>query len=174
MGVDHLVIRGLLAICVALGIGAFAPAAALANNEDLRAMLQSRYTAMKVAMSAHDGAAIEAILAPDFQGIDISGQSETAKQMIAEVDALKPDPNKASTTTLISVNLLPNEAIVIQRYDMKTIRDAFDGSAHNIELVTLSKDTWVDNKGVWLIKRTVTNELSLFRDGKLIVHKVKP
>jgi hypothetical protein len=174
LGVDHLVTRGLLAICVALGIGALTPATALANNEDLRTMLQSQYAAMKAAMSARDNAAIEAILAPDFQGIDISGQSETAKQMIAEVDALKPDPHKASTTTLISVNLLPNEAIVMQRYDMKTIRDALDGSTHNIELVTLSEDTWIDKKGVWLIKRTVTNELSIFRDGKLIVHKVKP
>jgi hypothetical protein len=57
---------------------------------------------------------------------------------------------------------------------MKTVKATPDGVQHNIELVTLSTDTWVKPAEVWLVQRTVTNELSYFRDGQLVVHKQKP
>jgi hypothetical protein len=57
---------------------------------------------------------------------------------------------------------------------MKTVKTAADGTRHNIELVTLSTDTWVKPADVWLIERTVTNELSYFKDGQLVGHKQKP
>jgi Domain of unknown function (DUF4440) len=129
---------------------------------------------MKAAMAAHDGAAMAAIFAPDFTSVDVSGQSKTASQVISEVNDLKPDPNKSSETTLISISPAANVATVEQRYDMKTVRTAADGTQHNVELVTLSTDTWIRRGGVWLIERTVTNELSYFVDGRLGQHKLKP
>jgi len=129
---------------------------------------------MKAAMEAHDGAAIAAILAPNFESVDLSGHSETAAQMIAEVNDLKPDPKKSSTTTLLSVDSAATSVTVVQRYDMKTIRTDPDGTAHNVELVTVSTDTWTKPANAWLINKTVTDELSYFKDGKLIAHQVKP
>jgi hypothetical protein len=82
--------------------------AAWSADATLKTALESRYAAMKKAMAAHDGPAIAAILAPDFMSVDVTGQSETAAQMIAEVNGLKPDPNKSSATTLISIKQVAN------------------------------------------------------------------
>lgn len=129
---------------------------------------------MKAATAAHDGSAISSLLAPDFVSLDVSGQSETASQMIAEVSALKPDPNKVSTTTLVSLNPVGNAVTAEQQYDMKTVRVGADGVAHQVRLVTLSTDTWVNSGSSWLLQRTVTDDMSLFRDGQLVAHKAKP
>ena len=164
-------IRNYFTAVVILSIASLLPMdRAWSADGSLKAELQSRYAAMKSAMAAHNGDAIAAILAPDFVSVDISGQSESASQMIAEVNALKPDPNKSSVTTLVSISREANGAVVKQRYDMKTVRIATDG-ADAIELVTLSTDTWVKPTGTWLLERTVTNEMSLYRDGQLAMHK---
>jgi hypothetical protein len=165
-----------LGVSVALSIISISAGSTIAWSADdpLRAVLQSRYAAMKTAMAAHDGAAIAAILAPDFVSVDVTAQSESAAQMFTEVTASKPDPNKSSETTLISVVQAASAVTVEQRYDMKTVKTAADGTRHNIELVTLSTDTWVKPADVWLIERTVTNELSYFKDGQLVGHKQKP
>jgi hypothetical protein len=53
-------------------------------------------------------------------------------------------------------------------------RAAADGTQHNMELVALSTDSWIKPAAAWLIRRTVTHELSAFDDGNLIMHKLKP
>ena len=152
------------------------PAGSVAGAADdlLISVLQSRYAAMKTAMAAHDRAAIAAILAPDFVSVDVAGSSESADQMITAVNALKPDPNKSSETTLISVVPAASAVTVEQQYDMKTVKTAADGTQHKIEIVALSTDTWVKRADAWLMARTVTNELSYFKDGQLVGHKQKP
>ncbi len=148
-------------------------ATAIAEDGNVRAALEARYNAMKSAMAARNGGAIVAMLTPDFSSVDVSGRSESGPEMIEEVSHLPPDPNKVSATTLISVAEAQNTATVEQRYDMHTVRVAADGSAHNIELITLSTDTWVSNHGTWLLARTVTNEMTLYRDGQITIHRVK-
>jgi ketosteroid isomerase-like protein len=143
-------------------------------DDSLRAALQSRYADLKAAMAAHDTAALAAIFAPDFVSVEVSGQSRGASEVIADLNAMKPDPNKTSETTLITITPGANAVTVEQRFDMKSVATAADGRRYNIELVALSTDTWIRPAGVWLIQRTVTNELSFFNDGKLIAHKVKP
>ncbi|MBV8566442.1 MAG: hypothetical protein JO273_13395 [Methylobacteriaceae bacterium] len=56
---------------------------------------------------------------------------------------------------------------------MKTFRTAADVTQHNVELVALSTDFWIKTADVWLIERTVTDELSYFQDGQLVAHKLK-
>jgi ketosteroid isomerase-like protein len=164
-----------LGLLLALSL-AFVSAGPLASRADnaLRAALESRYADMKAAMAAHDSAAIAAILAPDFASVDVSGQSKGASEMIAAVTAVKPDPNRSSETTLISVTPAGDAVTVEQRYHMKSVATAADGTQHSVELVTLSTDSWVKPADVWLIQRTVTNELSLLRDGQVVMHKKKP
>jgi hypothetical protein len=92
------------------------PAGPIASRADdsLRSALESRYAAMKAAMAAHDSAAIAAIFAPDFASVDVSGQSKGASQVIADVTALKPDPNRSSETTLISI-VPAAEAVTVEQ-----------------------------------------------------------
>jgi ketosteroid isomerase-like protein len=157
-----------------LGIaGISAGTAAFAEDDLLRAALKSRYAALKTAMAAHDDTAIAAILAPDFVSVDVTGQLETGSQMVDELKSLKFDPNKQSDTTLNSIVLAGDVAAVEQQYDMKSVVNAADGTQHHIELVARSTDTWIKTGNVWLIERTVTNEMSYFKDGQLSVRKVK-
>lgn len=143
-------------------------------QENLKAVLQARYSAMKAAMSAHDGPAIGALLAPDFKSVEISGASKTKTQMIAEVNGLKSDPDKISETTLVSVSPVANQVTVDQRYEMKTVRTGKDGVAHPVKLAVTSTDTWIKSGSVWLLEETVTKEMSFFMGDRLIFHKVKP
>ena len=151
-----------------------AGAAAGAADDPLRTALQSRYADLKAAMTARDVAALTAIFAPDFVSVDVSGHSKAANQVMADLNAMKPDPNKTSETTLISIMAGDDAVTVEQRYDMKTVRAAADGTQHDMELVALSTDSWIKPAAVWLIRRTVTHELSVFDGGKLIMHKLKP
>jgi ketosteroid isomerase-like protein len=152
------------------------PAGPIASRADdtLRSALESRYADMKAAIAARDSAAIASILAPDFASVNVSGQSKGASQVIADVNAMKPDPNRSSETTLISITPTANTVTIGQRYHMKTVVTVADGTQHTVELVTVSTDNWVKPADLWLLQRTVTNELSLFRDGQLVSHKRKP
>jgi ketosteroid isomerase-like protein len=159
------------AICVAC---VCAGAIVCQADDSLRVALGARYADMKAALAAHDSAAIAAIFAPDFASVDVSGQSKGTAQVIADVTAMKPDPNRSSETTLLSVTPSADAVIVEQRYHMKAVVTAADGMQHSVELVTLSTDKWVKPAEIWLMQRTVTNELSVFRDGRLVVYKKKP
>ena len=146
---------------------------ARADDGDLRAVLQDRYGAMKAAMSARDDKLVSSLLMPDFVSIDVTGQSMGANQMIQETDALPKDPNKTSTTTILSIKRAENDAIVSQRYDMKTVKIAADGSKHDVELITISTDTWVKSNGSWLLQRTETNQLDYYANGQLVTRRVR-
>jgi hypothetical protein len=161
LGAGSLILSTLVAFDAASGEG------------DLKATLEARYAAMKAAMAAHDDAAVSALLAPGFASVDVTGSVETADQMIAEVDTLQPDPNKTSTTMLTSVKQAGDTATVEQRYEMRTVRMGPDGASHKVDLVTLSTDTWVSQKGVWLLSKTVTDELTYSVDGNVTAHRAR-
>jgi hypothetical protein len=150
--------------------------AARADNSALQATLQRRYAAMKVAMSAHDDEAMQALLAPDFVSIDVTGQSERAAQMIREVDSLPIDPDKdyVSTTTILSLKPVGKTAIVTQRYDIKTHKLGADGINRTTELITVSTDTWVNVNGAWILQQTETDRLDFYINGQQVTHRVRP
>lgn len=99
------------------------------------------------------------------------GNNESARRMIAEVDALDPDPNRTSTTMLTSVKQAGDTTTVKQRYMMRTVKTGTDGAPHEILLITLSTDTWIRPKGVWLLAKTVTDELTYSVDGNVVAHR---
>ena len=148
-------------------------ASARADDSALKVTLQNRYGDLKDAIGSRNGNAIAALLAPGFVSIDVSGASESAEQMIGEVKALPEDPNKVSTTTILSLDSGDNSVIVRQRYDMRTTKTVADGSKRNAELITNSTDTWVNLNGTWLLQKTETDEVDYYLDGERVVHKVK-
>jgi hypothetical protein len=145
-----------------------------AQDASLKATLQSRYADLKSAMAARDDKAIAALLSPDFESIDASGQIENTDQMLKEVDALPKDPGRVSTTELFAVTASGNTATVEQKYDMTTMKKSAEGYSRYVELVTLSTDTWVSVNGAWLLQKTVTNQVDYYVDGRRVLHKVRP
>jgi hypothetical protein len=146
---------------------------ARAEDSALRGILEKRYAAMKAAMADRNATAVSSLLASDFVSVDISGQSENATQMVQEVFTLPNDPLKVSDTTLLSVKASNNTAVVSQRYDMKTTKTAQDGSKRDIELITVSTDTWINSNGIWLIQKTVTDQLDYSVNGQSTIHKIR-
>jgi hypothetical protein len=163
------VTTALLVIVLVSGL-AFVDASAQPN---LKEILQERYAAMKAAMADRDTSAMAGLLSSDFISIDITGKTETADQMIAGVNGLTPDPNKTSSTTLISMIQVGGTATVEQRHEMHSLKSGPDRIFHQVELVTLSTDMWIELKDVWLISKTMTDDLTYSVDGKVVVHKVR-
>jgi hypothetical protein len=149
------------------------PAAAAAADPALKAALEARYTAMKLAMDAHDAATLKAMLAPGFASVDVMGGSQDAAQMIAAVAKIPPDPHRTSVATVLSCDGSAKGLIVKQRFDMKKTQSGPDGVQHPVELVSLSTDTWVKPGAVWLLEKTVTDDMTLYRDGKLAAHRAR-
>ena len=151
-----------------------APAVAQANAPTLKAELSARYADMKSAMASKDESAIRSLLARGFVSVDIGGKSEGAVAMIKEIMALPADPSRQSHTTIVSVRRAGDTAVVEQRYEMTKTAKTADGSDKSVELTTLSRDNWVNDKGVWRIARSVTERLDYSIDGVTAVHKVNP
>lgn len=126
---------------------------------------------MKAAAAARDDAALKAILAPGFQSIDVTGKVIDADGMLAELHALKPDPNRTSTTTVLSVVPSGSDAIVQQRYDMKTTKSSPLGGEHAVEMIATSTDTWTLVNGAWLLLKTQTDGFDYYVDGKPVMHR---
>src|ERR1700690_665484 len=97
------------------------------SDASLRPVFEGRYAAMKSAMAARDGKAISELLAPDFVSEDASGQKDNADSMIQGLVALPKDPLKVSNTTILSIKVNGDGALVDQRYNMKTTKPGPDG-----------------------------------------------
>jgi hypothetical protein len=94
--------------------------------------------------------------------------------MLQDVVALPKDPLKLTNTTILSIKVHEDSAILNQRYDMKTTKTGPDGSKRDVDLISVSTDTWIKSKDTWLLRKTVTNQMDYFVNGKPLVHKVHP
>ena len=164
---NRLLVTSLFAFCLAITtVGAD-------DHADLRQVFEEGYAAMKSAMAKRDVAALSSMLAPDFVSTDVSGQTENAAQMINELGKPPVDSRRISKTTIVTVKLKGGVAFVEQSYDMKTTKAAADGSVQNVELKTVSEDTWVKPSGVWLCESTTTYQLDYFINGEVVAHKTR-
>jgi Domain of unknown function (DUF4440) len=142
------------------------------SRDSLRTEMEKRYAQMKTAMDDRDGKAIAAMLAPGFASENVAGGIQGANEIIKGVQGLLLDPSKASDTTLLSITQSADSVVVDQQYHMTKTKVSPSGEKHEIELVTLSTDTWVKSGGEWLLKRSLTNQLDYRQDGVVVAHQV--
>lgn len=143
-----------------------------AKDSPLQSVFEARYAALKSAMADRDPRALAVLLAPDFASEDVSGKTESADEMMREVGSMPKDSNRASDTTVVSVQASGDTATVQQRYHMTTTKAGADGTTKQaVELTTLSTDIWVKSGGTWLLRRTVTNQLDYKVNGRLVAHR---
>ena len=120
-----------LLVCFICFIASFA--VLTANDEaDLRRIFEERYSAMKSAMAKRDGDALSALLTTDFVSTDVAGRTENASQMIDELKKLPVDNRKTTKTTIRSIKMSGNAALIEQSYDMKTTKTTADGKVQNV------------------------------------------
>jgi len=92
--------------------------------------------------------------------------------MLSKVRAIPDDPHRKSNTTILSIARHGDAATVVQQFQMTTIKSQAGSPDQAVELVANSTDMWILVKGVWLLKRTVTNEIQYKVDGREVVHKL--
>lgn len=162
------------AVVISIALCSVASTIARAESADLKPTIEARYADLKEAMAARDGTALGAILAPDFVSVEVTGESQTAAEMIDSLAELKPDPKKISTTSVLSVSETADGVVAEQRYDMKTEKTGPDGAPYQFEMIALSTDLWVKPGDQWLLQKTVTNDITVLKDGQVAVHKTRP
>jgi hypothetical protein len=84
------------------------------------------------------------------------------------------DPDKKSSTTILSVSNQGRTAFVKQQYIENSRRRISDGTYKYIKLVATYNDTWEFSNGHWLLLKTVNQEVIFSVDGRKVnnsIHK---
>jgi hypothetical protein len=151
------------------------PAARAADEAPtLQRILSDRYGAMRLAMGGRDKARVEAMLAPGFHSVALSGRTEDAAQMLKPMtDASVLDRPKIFTTKVEVVKQDGDRAVVAQTYEMKTVKQRSDGAADLVRIVAFSDDTWVKKGDDWLLQSTEATAADLYINEKLQKHAVR-
>jgi Domain of unknown function (DUF4440) len=157
---------GVFAAVVALSL---APVSFAQNADGRKAVFSQLYTALRTAMRNHDQASVGAMLAPGFESYDASGKKESAEDMLDQVANLPDDPNRITDTEVESVETNGLTAKVVQHYTMSTRRAGPDGVPHRIEVSAVSDDVWTRESGSWRLLSTSTREVTMLKDGKVVV-----
>ena len=144
-----------------------------AAQADARADFETRYAQLNAAEASRDAKAIKALLAPKFQSIDVRGEASNADEMIDDLGRFPPDAKRTTQTTIQSVTMKGDSAVVEQTRDIKMSHPGMDGATHAIEFVTVSEDSWVLSPSGWLLASITAKEMTLLRDGAVMRHMVK-
>ena len=162
--------RARFPLLTAMAVGFATPQIATA---DTKADIEARYAQLKEAMAARDAPAIKALLAPKFQSTDVRGDTSDADEMIEDLGRFPANPDRKSETTVKSLTVKGESALVEKQLDIKMSRQGPDGAAHSMEIITLSDDSWVQSPGGWLLASTAAQDLTMIRDGVVMRHMAK-
>ena len=158
-----------IAVSIAAGCLFAATAIAPAYADDMTDF-QARYGKLKEAMDSHEDRDIKALLTKDFEATDIRGETKDADEMITEL-AMMPDmPGMSTEVKVVSVTVNGTGANAVSSRDIHMSRKGQDGAMHAGEMILQSNDVWVQNKGVWLLKSTAQQEMTMKRDGVEMRH----
>ena len=146
-----------------------------AYAQDAKTAFDARYAEMHTAMQARDAAATNKLLAPEYVMVDIQGDEHPmaeVQEMMAKMPA-GADPAQGPKTTVLSVAVTGTNALVKQQLDIHIDRKDEAGTAMALDITVLSDDTWVQRGGSWLLVRTEQNDLTVKKDGEVVVHQAK-
>ncbi len=143
----------------------FTAAAVAPAYADDMADFQARYVKLKEAMDSREDRDIKALLTKDFESTDIRGEVKDADEMITQL-AMMPDmPGMSTEVKVISVTMNGTNANAVADRSVHMSRTGQDGATHAVEMAQQSNDVWVQTKGVWLLKSTETQAMTMKRDG---------
>jgi hypothetical protein len=164
-------IPAVLLLAIVCTLAWLQPAAARDDGSLLPA-LQARYKILQAAVAAGDDKALSTILAPHFVGIDVAGEADGTKALLAGLELSRPGAD-AVAMTISSPKEHGDLLTVSRRLDIKARNpDAFE-DARSVEFVAYSIDTWVRVDGTWLLKKSTAQQLAYYVDGEQIARDVR-
>jgi len=146
--------------------------AAAHDDGSLLPALQARYKILQAALAAGDDKALSTILAPHFVGIDVAGEPDGTKALLAGLDLSRPGADSVAIT-ISSPKERGDLLTVSRRLDIKARNpDAFE-DARSVEFIAYSIDTWVKAGGTWLLQKSTAQQLAYYVDGEQIARDVR-
>ena len=139
--------------------------------QDAKEVLAPRYAELHAASEARDLAAMGKLMAPEYEMIDIRGDSHTMAEMADMMAKMPQDPNMKPKYEILSAAITGTTATVKQQMDLSMSREMEDGTTAQIGVTVISEDTWVQRGGVWLLAKTVQKDLSISKDGEVVMHQ---
>lgn len=131
------------------------------------------YSQLEVAALKCDAKAFRKLLSPNFQSEATSGDIINTEQMLSGLSGCSAiDPDKKSSTTILSVSNQGRTAFVKQQYIENSRRRISDGTYKYIKLVATYNDTWEFSNGHWLLLKTVNQEVIFSVDGRKVNHSI--
>jgi hypothetical protein len=164
-------ITGALSLAIVCTLACLQPAAAHDDGSVLPA-LQARYKILQAAVAAGDDKALSAVLAPHFVGIDVAGETDGTKALVAGLELNQPGADTVAMT-ISSPKERGDSVTVRRRLEIKARNpDAFE-DARSVEFVAYSTDTWVKVDGTWLLQKSTAQQLAYYVDGEQIARDVR-
>lgn len=139
--------------------------------QDAKAVLAPRYAELHAASEARDVAAMGKLMAPEFEMVDIRGDTHTLAEMSEMMAQLPQDPNMKPQYEVVSASIIGASATAQTKMTIKMNREMEDGTTAALEVTILSEDSWVQRGGVWLLARQVQKDLSVSKDGEVVFHQ---
>jgi hypothetical protein len=146
--------------------------AAARDEGSLLPALQARYKILQAAVTAGDDKALSAILAPHFVGIDVAGEADGTKALLAGLEVSRAGAD-AVTMTISSPKERGDLLTVSRRLDIKARNPGAFEEARSVEFVAYSIDTWVKVDGTWLLQKSTAEQLAYYVDGEQIARDVR-
>jgi Domain of unknown function (DUF4440) len=149
-----------------------AVASAAYAQDDPRAMFEARYTQLRTALFAKDGAAASAILAADYESTDIRGETRTRAQVLERLGDMPPGlENAKPESKVLKVSVSGDSAAIESQMTLSVKRPGDDGTEMQLGITVVSDDTWVQRGGAWLLQKSVQKDLSVSKDGEIVFHQ---
>lgn len=160
-----------LILCGAIAAAAIcAPAAA---QDDPAALFQGRYVELRGAIQAGDTARIATVLAPEYRMTDIQGEQHDAAGTAERMARMAEGQGRSVETRVLSAAITGDSAAVEQELAGAMTRAGEDGAQHKLEIQIRSSDSWAWRGGAWLLVGSVQKELTVRRDGEVLLHQAK-
>ncbi len=156
--------------CIILIIGIFSAYCFSKTEVISNSTFDQLYSQLEIAKLKRDVKAFHKILSPNFTSEGTSGNIINADQMLSGLPNSVIDPDKKSSTAILSVSNQGDTAFVKQKYIENTREKNVDGSYRYIELVAIYNDTWEVVNGKWRLLKSVNQEVTFSVDGRKVNH----
>jgi hypothetical protein len=97
-----------------------------AADSALKNVIENRYRDLRMAIAKGDPDMYRGNLASDFSSVDLADNARNADQIIAALGQTVPDDSRKENTTVNSLKLDGDKAVVEQTYDLTALRVAQD------------------------------------------------
>jgi Domain of unknown function (DUF4440) len=151
------------------GVMAVAVAGAAYAQADPKAVFEARYIELTSAMLSKDPAKVGAMVTADYESTDIRGDTHNRAEVIEQMGKMPAGmENMKPETKVLGVKLSGDTAAVDSQMNVQMKRPDETGAEMTLDIAIVSADTWVNQGGVWLLKKSVQKELTVSKDGEVV------